>query len=97
MDGESIWCKLPDEHQQILETEAANITRKTTLSCFAHTLQLCIGDGLKHTKEIRSTLSKGLTISTFVRTHFSKKLEEIFGQNHMLPHANQPPWISTYR
>nr|CAB3267849.1 zinc finger BED domain-containing protein 4-like [Phallusia mammillata] len=50
LDDDSLWFDLEGEHQQEVESEAANVTRKARLACFAHTLQLSVGDGLKHSK-----------------------------------------------
>ena len=49
LDDESIWEDLPivdDEVQEILRS-----TVTTRLSCFAHSLQLTVGDGIKVSKQ----------------------------------------------
>ena len=47
LDDESIWMSLEDSGFVIEITESA---RKSRLSCYAHTLQLCIRDGLEQSK-----------------------------------------------
>ena len=45
-DDEAIWAGLAESDQEALEDVLA-MNSKTRLSCFAHSLQLVIGDGLK--------------------------------------------------
>lgn len=41
---------IDDLEQEEIDSNLSNASRGGRLSCFAHTLQLCIGDGLNETK-----------------------------------------------
>ena len=55
-DGAGIW----QEHEDIdtVHCEISDTAKKGRLSCFAHTLQLCVKDGLEQVKSVRLALSK---------------------------------------
>ena len=48
----TVWSSLDDLEQEEMDSNLSNAARGGWLSCFAHTLQLCIGDGLNETKGI---------------------------------------------
>ncbi|MGH0157863.1 UNVERIFIED_CONTAM: hypothetical protein FKN15_034421 [Acipenser sinensis] len=56
----SIWESQGDVDQQELDSLLLNTTRLCRLSCFAHTLQLCVGDGLKQCKGIGKCMALSL-------------------------------------
>lgn len=49
LDDSDIWNDLIVEEQEMVE-KSFSTKSQTRLQCFAHTLQLVIGDGLKETK-----------------------------------------------
>lgn len=73
LDDPQIWNDLSPEEQQSLD---AAIGRKQRLQCFAHTLQLVVGDGLKETNAISRALSKVSKISSLL--HTSTTFKEVF-------------------
>ena len=52
LDDDTVWSSLDDLEQEEIDSNLSNASRGGRLSCFAHTLQLCIGDGLNETKGI---------------------------------------------
>lgn len=52
LDDSDIWNDLTVEEQERVENSLSAKTQ-TRLQCFAHTLQLVIGDGLKETKSMQ--------------------------------------------
>ncbi|XP_073468981.1 zinc finger BED domain-containing protein 4-like [Aquarana catesbeiana] len=71
---------------------------QTRLQCFAHTLQLVIGDGLKETKLVNAALAKASRLSSLLHTStsFKEKFEEEFGQRG-IPASVTTRWNSTLR
>ena len=53
LDDDTVWSSLDDLEQEEMDSNLSNAARGGRLSCFAHTLQLCIGDGLSETKGIK--------------------------------------------
>ena len=52
LDDDTVWSSLDDLEQEDLDSNLSNASKGGRLPCFAHTLQLCIGDGLNETKGI---------------------------------------------
>ena len=48
LDDEDVWKELQEE-DQVQVNAAVSSSCKRRLSCFAHSLQLAVGDGLKET------------------------------------------------
>lgn len=71
---------------------------QTRLQCFAHTLQLVIGDGLKETKLISAALAKTSRLSSLLHTStsFKESFENEFGQRG-IPACVTTCWNSTLR
>ncbi|XP_041951513.1 uncharacterized protein LOC121711749 [Alosa sapidissima] len=69
------------------------------LSCFAHSLQLVINDGMKEVKAIARAIAKASKFTTLL--HSSSKHRDLFeahfGCNKCIPAANNTRWNSTYR
>ncbi|XP_050958759.1 zinc finger BED domain-containing protein 4-like [Labeo rohita] len=69
------------------------------LSCFAHSLQLVINDGMKEVKAIARAIAKASKFTTLL--HSSSKhrdmFEAHFGSNKSIPAANNTRWNSTYK
>nr|XP_046223416.1 uncharacterized protein LOC124046739 [Oncorhynchus gorbuscha] len=95
LDDPELWNDLTLEDQQTVD---ATITKKQRLQCFAHTLQLVVGDGLKETKVMTPCLSKLLKISSLLHTNttFKEVFEAEFGERG-IPAAVNTRWNSTLR
>jgi hypothetical protein len=52
LDDDTVWFSLDDLEPEEVDSNLLNSAKRGRLSCFAHTLQLCIGDGLNETKGI---------------------------------------------
>ncbi|XP_035764445.1 uncharacterized protein LOC118454313 [Neolamprologus brichardi] len=69
------------------------------LSCFAHSLQLVISDGIKEVKAIASAIAKASKFTNLL--HSSSNHKDLFGahfgSNKSIPAANNTRWNSTYR
>ena len=73
LDDESIWETLDSEEEDEIR-DVLDSNCKKRLSCFAHSLQLVIGDGLKETKGVTKTIKKSNKLSTSL--HRSTVLKE---------------------
>ena len=95
LDDPEIWHELSITDQQ---TVNASMAKQQRLQCFAHTLQLVVGDGLKETKVVTTSLSKLSKISSLLHTSTSFKdvFEAEFGQRG-IPAAVNTRWNSTLR
>ena len=96
-DDFNIWNNLTVEEQERFEN-VLSAKSQTRLQCFAHTLQLTIGDGLKDTKIISAALSKASRLSSLLHTSttFKDKFEMEFGQRG-IPASVTTRWNSTPR
>lgn len=65
LDDPELWHDLTLEDQQTVD---AAMAKKQRLQCFAHTLQLVVGDGLKETKVASPSLSKLSKLSSLLHT-----------------------------
>uniref|UniRef100_A0A8C8GQ27 HAT C-terminal dimerisation domain-containing protein n=1 Tax=Oncorhynchus tshawytscha TaxID=74940 RepID=A0A8C8GQ27_ONCTS len=79
LDDPELWNDLTLEDQQTVD---AAIAKKQRLQCFAHTLQLVVGDGLKETKVMTPSLSKlskisSLGIPAAVNTRWISTLRQV--------------------
>ncbi|MGH0142010.1 UNVERIFIED_CONTAM: hypothetical protein FKN15_074964 [Acipenser sinensis] len=99
LDDNSIWESLEDVDQQELDSLLLNTTRLCRLSCFAHTLQLCVGDGLKQCKGVRSAMSKATRVTVLLHssTVFKETFEKNFGEGRCIPSPNTTRWNSVLR
>ncbi|KAF3840335.1 hypothetical protein F7725_019052, partial [Dissostichus mawsoni] len=81
------------------ETVDAAMAKKQRLQCFAHTLQLVVGDGLKETKGTISSLAKLSKLSSLLHTstHFKDVFDAEFGEQRGIPAAVTTRWNSTLR
>jgi len=78
-----------EDHVQLDEIEIPQ-----RLSCFAHTLQLSIKDGLKSSRQVSSTVAKASRVVNHVRksTIATEKMEHLYGKT--LPAKNDTRWNS---
>ncbi|XP_030264667.1 zinc finger BED domain-containing protein 4-like [Sparus aurata] len=75
------------------------MAKKQRLQCFAHTLQLVVGDGLKETKVVSPSLSKLSKLSSLLHTSttFKDVFDAEFGEQKGIPAAVNTRWNSTLR
>ena len=100
IDDGQLWEDLPDDEMDLVRTTLSNNCRHPNrLSCFAHTLQLVVGDGIKDTRCVRKGMSKVSKISSLLHTstRFKDGFEEAFGEEVGIPAANATRWNSTLR
>lgn len=95
LDDPELWNDLTLEDQQTVD---AAMAKKQRLQCFAHTLQLVVGDGLKETKVMTPSLSKLSKLSSLLHTSttFKDVFEAEFGERG-IPAAVNTRWNSTLR
>uniref|UniRef100_A0A4W5RNX8 HAT C-terminal dimerisation domain-containing protein n=1 Tax=Hucho hucho TaxID=62062 RepID=A0A4W5RNX8_9TELE len=95
LDHPELWNDLTLEDQQTVD---AAIAKKQRLQCFAHTLQLVVGDGLKESKVMTPSLLKFSKISSLLHTSttFKEVFEAEFGKRG-IPAAVNTRWNSTLR
>ncbi|TRY56530.1 hypothetical protein DNTS_005417 [Danionella cerebrum] len=95
-DDPELWCDLTLEDQQTVD---AAMAKKQRLQCFAHALQLVVGDGLKETKVACPCLSKLSKLSSLLHTStkFKDLFDDEFGEQKGIPAAVKTRWNSTLR
>uniref|UniRef100_A0A4W5RXY7 HAT C-terminal dimerisation domain-containing protein n=1 Tax=Hucho hucho TaxID=62062 RepID=A0A4W5RXY7_9TELE len=95
LDDPELWDDLTLEDQQTVD---AAIAKQQRLLCFAYTLQLVVGDGLKETKVMTPSLSTLSKISSLLHTSttFKEVFEAEFG-GRGIPAAVNTRWNSTLR
>ena len=74
IEDEAVWHDLEEEDEEQVFTVLEN-SSKQRLSCFAHSLQLVIGDGLKETRGLATAIAKASRLSTLLHrsTVFKEK------------------------
>lgn len=94
---EDLWTDLPDEDQERVEL-FLQTKSQTRQQCFAHTLQLVVGDGLRETKITNVALAKACKLSNLLHssTSFKDIFEREFGQSG-IPSSVVTRWNSTLR
>ncbi|XP_035478434.1 zinc finger BED domain-containing protein 4-like [Scophthalmus maximus] len=96
LDDPELWCDLTLEDQQTVDVAMA---KKQRWQCFAQTLQLVVGDGLKETKVVSPSLSKLSKLSSLL--HTSTIFKDVFdaecGEQKGIPAAVNTRWNSTLR
>ncbi|XP_050923036.1 zinc finger BED domain-containing protein 4-like [Lates calcarifer] len=75
------------------------MAKKQRLQCFAHTLQLVVGDSLKETKVVSPSLSKLSKLSSLLHTSttFKDVFDAEFGEQKGIPAAVNTRWNLTLR
>ncbi|XP_078026436.1 zinc finger BED domain-containing protein 4-like [Epinephelus lanceolatus] len=91
LDDEMMWEDVEDFEQPWSSGER--------LSCFAHSLQLVVSDGMKEVKAIARAIAKATKFTTLL--HSSSKVRDMFethfGANKSIPAANNTRWNSTLK
>ena len=74
LEDETLWEELDEEDEVHIEATLSTSSRQR-ISCFAHTLQLVVGDGLKEVKCVSRAMAKVTKISTLLHksTVFKEK------------------------
>lgn len=92
-----MWTDLETADQ--IEVDSV-VERSTTerLSCFAHTLQLTVGDGMRKLTNATSLLAKCSKLSnlTHQSTQFREAFERSFGSGRAIPKMNATRWNSMF-
>lgn len=81
-----------------LDTECLLGSRQR-LSCFAHSLQLVIGDGMRELKAMSRAISKITKLASLLHTStvFKDKFESVFGSGKSIPVSSVTRWSSQFR
>lgn len=97
VEDNNLWTDLPVEDQERVDGFLQDKSQ-TRQQCFAHTLQLVIGDGLKDTKIANAALAKVSKLSSLLHssTSFKDIFEREFGQSG-IPASVVTRWNSTLR
>jgi hypothetical protein len=97
VDDETLFQDLDEEDA----TEVEDVFQRHTverLSCFAHSLQLVVKDGLDNCAAIRPVIAKSTALANTCHqsAQFKENFEQQFGSNRTIPKANTTRWSSTH-
>uniref|UniRef100_A0A3Q3AYL0 HAT C-terminal dimerisation domain-containing protein n=1 Tax=Kryptolebias marmoratus TaxID=37003 RepID=A0A3Q3AYL0_KRYMA len=94
LDDEHLWEDINSEEDIDLPWSSGE-----RLSCFAHSLQLVVHDGMKEVKTISRTITKTSKFATLLHSssQFKDKFEAAFGTNKSVPAANATRWNNTFK
>ena len=97
-EEDEVWEDLMPEDQQLVDDTLDDHCTMQRLSCFTHSLQLVIKDGLEEAHGLSSTLGKVSRTATLLHTSttFKDRFEAWFG-NVTIPSANATRWNSTLK
>lgn len=95
IDDASLWCDLEVD----LNLESVFHGKREHISCFAHSLQLVVRDGLKVVSSGRPFLSKCCKISNILHQSalFRSRFEAVMGSGRTIPSSNDTRWNSVFR
>lgn len=95
LDDEELWEDLDNNKETLIDMARS----RQRLSCFAHSLQLVIGDGLKEAKFISLAIAKASKFTSLLHssTTFKNCFEATFGSGKSIPVANVTRWNSTFK
>ncbi len=102
LDDDLLWENLSDEDQEQVDTTVEHLC-KARASCFAHTLQLVVKDGLDKVsgskgQNTKAVMGKCTKIASLCHqsTQFKEVFEEKLGKGRSIPAANATRWSSTH-
>ncbi len=97
MDNEELWNDLSREEQDIVD-EAIEQHTTERLACYAHSLQLCIKEGLNQLKSATALLAKCSKLAnlTHQSSVFRGLFEAKFGTKRSISKTNATRWNSMY-
>jgi len=84
LDDEELWQNLDNNQETLLDMAGS----RQHLSCFAHSLQLVIGDGLKEAKCISLAIAKHLSSLLHSSTTFKNRFKATFGSGRSITVEN---------
>ncbi|XP_019731263.1 uncharacterized protein LOC109519280 [Hippocampus comes] len=87
-----------DEEDAGAVRQALILASKHRIPCFAHTLQLVIGDGLKELRAVGQAIAKVSKLTTVLHRSavLKERFEERFGVDRTIPAANSTHWSSVF-
>lgn len=93
---EEVWC---DADTEDIEEVLSRNKAATWHSCFAHSLQLVIGDGIKLTSTVSAAIAKcsGLSTKLHSSTILKEAFERKFGSRASIPSDVCTRWNSKFR
>ena len=96
IDNSELWNDLPEDDAVDVDRILSTVQH---LSCYEHTLQLCINDGLKAAKFMTGALGKTSKLASLLHTsaNFRQAYEEVFGVGRSIPAMNATRWNSQFR
>lgn len=99
LDDPDLWNDLDLGSQSLFDDAVDQGGKKKRLQCFTHSLQLTVGDGLRHTAAINLALSKCSKICTQLHSSclVKEKFEDAFGKKLSIPADVATRWNSTLR
>lgn len=94
LDDEHLWEDMNSEEDPELPWSTGE-----RLSCFAHSLQLVVNDGMKEVRSISLAIAKTTRFTTLLHSSslFKDKFEVMFGAGKTVPAANTTRWNSTFK
>ncbi|XP_030599481.1 zinc finger BED domain-containing protein 4-like isoform X2 [Archocentrus centrarchus] len=94
LDNEHLW-----EDINLAEDTELPWSSGECLSCFAHSLQLVVNDGMKEVRTISRSIAKTSRFTTLLHSssQFKDKFEAMFGTNRTVPAASMTRWNSTFK
>uniref|UniRef100_A0A3B4ZLE7 HAT C-terminal dimerisation domain-containing protein n=1 Tax=Stegastes partitus TaxID=144197 RepID=A0A3B4ZLE7_9TELE len=102
-DSESEEENLDDEHlwEDMTSVEDTELPWSSSerLSCFAHSLQLVVTDGMKEVRAVSRTIAKTSRFTTLLHSssQFKDKFEAMFDTSKTVPAANNTRWNNTFK
>jgi hypothetical protein len=97
LDDETLWNDLNDEESRTIDATVDRVCAVTRLSCFAHTLQLAVKEGIAKIASF-PVLAKCSSLATTL--HHSNLMKEAFegkfGCNRTVPKVNATRWNSLF-
>lgn len=93
LDDENLWENINSEDTEFPWSSGER------LSCFAHSLQLVINDGMKEVRAISRTIAKTSRFTTLLHSssQFRDEFEVMFDTNKTVPATNTTRWNSTFK
>lgn len=90
---ESFWEDVTREDNTVL------MRTRQWLSCFAHSLQIVVHDGVKESKDFSSSFAKMSKFTSLLQTstQFNVRFEALFGIDRSIPTATSTRWNTTLK
>lgn len=97
LDDEQLWNDLNDDDAADMNQSVSRLSAQR-LSCFAHSLQLVVHDGLRKLLSARGIQSKCSKLANIVHQSalFKNEFEKKFGSGRSIPATNSTRWNSVH-